>query len=293
MLVTEIPTYPTRKFKPSPDKIVVANFYDVKKASVRNNKEELFKELINLTLRHTSNEINRKGETIASFQEGLTPPGDSSVTSLMAQHQASHAIFIKSFDSYFDQTEVVVTQTEGGKNREAHYDIIVDIRYSIYRQNKHWFDTLISVRKYHSSRSVLSGLLAAGPNIVANSSDAMEGIYANVDAHLKTYFKSYEKRQRNLLISKSFKAMKYAMDAGDFELALSESEKLISSDKKMESAAAALNCAILLEYLGRPEKIKSYLETSLATYWLQDADIMMMDYAPNRTRLPMSFLRNE
>lgn len=281
VLTTEIPTLPTREFKSPPQKFIVANVYDVKKASVRDNKEKLFEELIDLTVRHTSNEINRRSEIPATFREGLTvinPRPDSVMNALMSEHRASHAILVKSFNSYFDQTEVVVTQTEEGKNREAHYDIIVDIGYSLYDGAGHHFDTLISVRKYHSSRSVLSGLLAAGPNIVSNSSDAMEGIFANVDIYLKSFFKGREKRTRNVFISKDFKEMKNAMDAADYERAFEESEKLIQADKNMVAAMAAYNCAVMLEYLGQYNKVKHYLEQSLAKYRLPETEIMLQDY---------------
>jgi hypothetical protein len=235
-ITSTILTLPTRQFKIPPQKIVVANSYDVKEADVRNNKEQLFGELLNLTVRHISNEINRRSEIPAIFVEGVSVPShqsDSSIQALMKEHMASHAIVTKSFNAYFEQTEVVVTQTESGKNREVYYDIIVDIGYSFHSWSGHQFDTLISVRRFHSSRRVLSGLLAAGPNVVKNSEDAADGIYANVDKFLKSFFSDSEQRTRNIYTSKEFKEMDNALKVSDYEKAFAESEKHMTSEKKM------------------------------------------------------------
>ncbi len=277
-LTTTIPTLPTREFKTPPQKIVVANAYDVKEADVRNNKEQLFGELINLTVRHAANEINRRSEIAASFVEGLAIRNDSSITALMKEQLASHAIVIRSFNSYFEQTEVVVTESEGGKNREAFYDIIVDVRYTFHNWSGIQFDTLISVRKFHSSRRVLSGLLAAGPNVVKNSEDAADGIYANVDLYLKSFFKGSEPRTRNLYVSKEFKEMDNAINVSDYERAFMESEKLMKSDKATVAAMAAYNCAVLLEYMGQYNKVKYYLEESMARQKMMETEVMLQDY---------------
>jgi hypothetical protein len=277
-ITSTIPTLPTRQFKIPPQKIVVGNAYDITKADVRNNKEQLFGELINLTVRHASNEINRRSEIPASFVEGLTVRNDSSINALMTEQLASHAIIIKSFNAYFEQTDVVVTETESGKNREAFYDIIVDIRYAFHSWSGHQFDTLISVRKFHSSRTVLSGLLAAGPNVVKNSADAADGIYANVDLYLKSFFSGSEQRSRNIYISKDFKAMDNAIKVSDYEKAFEESEKHMTSDKKTIAAMAAYNCAVLLEHLGQYSRVKYYLEESMARQPMPETEVMLLDY---------------
>jgi len=280
-ITSTIPTLPTRQFKIPPQKIVVANAYDVREADVRNNKEQLFGELLNLTVRHTSNEINRRSEIPATFVEGLAVKSahqDSSINALMTEHMASHAIVINSFNAYFEQTEVVVTETESGKNRDAFYDIIVDIRYAFHSWSGHQFDTLISVRKFHSSRRVLSGLLAAGPNVVKNSEDAADGIYANVDKYLKSFFSSSEERSRSIYVSKEFKEMDNAIKVSDFEKAFTESEKLMTSDKKMVAAMAAYNCAVLLEHLGQFSRVKYYLQESMARQPMPETEVMLLDY---------------
>ncbi len=280
-LTNSIVTLPTREFKTPPQKIVVANGYDLNEVSTRDNKEKLFNELANLTVRHTSDEISRRSEIASTFVEGFTVPilqRDSIIKALMTEHLASHAIIVEFFKAYFEQTDVVVTETDGGKNREAFYDILVDVRYSFHNWSGQQFDTLISVRKFHSSRNVLSGLLAAGPNVVKNSEDAADGIYANVDMYLKSFFSNTEQRQRNLYISKEFKEVNDDIDAYNFESAFEQSEKLMTSAKKTVAAMAAYNCAVLLEHLGQYNRVKYYIEESLAKQRMPEAEEMLLDY---------------
>lgn len=288
VLTTSIPTLPSRSINPAPTKIVVANAYDVKTASVRDNKEKLFGELTNLTVRHTSNEINRRSEIPASFVEGIAVPmaqPDSSVKKIMTDHMASHAIIVNSFNASFEQTEVNVTvDDDGSKNRQAMYDIIVDIGYTLHNWSGRQLDTLISARRFHSSRSVLSGLLAAGPNIVANSEDAADGIYANVDMYLKSFFKGMESRTRRLYSSKEFKEINSLVQASEYEKAFQLCENLIKSSSPNVASMAAYNCAVLLEYLGRYNEVSYYLEESLRAYDLPDARIMIRDYRLFRTQ---------
>lgn len=282
ILTTSIPTLPSRSLKPEPRKIVVTNAYDVKSASVRDNKEKLFTELINLTVRHTSNEINRRTEIPAIFIEGQAIPSsqpDSSIQQLMLKHKASHAIIVKSFNTFFDQTDVVVNVDEtGSKNREAHYDIIVDVGYSLHNWSGRKFDTLISARRYHSSRSVLSGLLAAGPNIVANSSDAADGIYANVDMYLKSFFKGSEQRTRTILYRKELKELKSFIQTQQFDKAFSLCKSFMASPNPTLAAKAAYNCAVLLEFMERYSEVKYYLLESQKYTVLFEVEVMLDDY---------------
>lgn len=278
-LTTTVPTLATREFKTPPEKIVVANAYDVKAASVRNNKEKLFSELIDFTVRHTANEIGRRSLIPASFVEGISVPSarsDSSIRALMTDQQASHAIIVTSFNAAFEQTHVEVTVNEGSKSKRAYYDILVDIDYSFHNWAGWQFDTLISVRKFHSSRNVLSGLLAAGPNIVSNSEDAADGIYANVDMYLKSFFRGTEPRKRNVFMSKEFTEVKNAIRAADHQRAFELSEALMNSEKNTVAAMASYNCAVLLEFLGQYDKVKYYLEESERKQRVQMPEVQMM-----------------
>lgn len=288
ILTTNFPTPPPRSLQPEPRNIVVANAYDVKTTSARENKEKLLTELIDITVRHTSNEINRTTKIPATFIEGQVIPSsqpDSLVQQLMLAQNASHAIIIKSFNTYFEQTDLVVrTDNTGSKNREAHYDIIVTVGYTLHNWSGRKFDTLISARKYHSSRNVLSGLLAAGPNIVMNSSDAIDGIYANVDMYLKSFFKGSESRKRMILITSELKELNPLIKSQEYEKALEFCKNFINSSNMNLGAKAAYNCAVLLEYMERYSEVKQYLLESQKRYYLIDADVMLDDYRMYRSQ---------
>jgi hypothetical protein len=280
-ITTTVPTYPSRSFKTPPQNIVVANAYDVTTASVRENKEKLFAELLNLTVRTTSDEITKRSGIPSVFVDGysVNSQSDSSVNKLIDDKLATHAIMITKFNSWFEQTHVDVTKNEdGSKNRQAFYDIIVDIGYSLHDVTGYKFDTLISVRRFHSSRGVLSGLLAAGPNIVSNADDAAEGIHANVDMYLKSFFIGSENRVRFLYIAKEFKEMQSALKVMDYQRAFEISERLIANNDQQISAMASYNCAVLLERSGDYDQVKSYLKESLLKYNLPPAREMMFDY---------------
>jgi len=282
ILTTTIPTFPIYPFDPAPTAIVVANAFDVSKSKYRDNKEKQFTMLLNHAVRHTANQIEKQSDSDAVFEEGLlisSAAGDSSLRILMNAHNASHAILLTSFNAYFEQTDVVVTESEGGsKNREAFYDIIVEIRYSFRDHSKPIYDTLISVRKFHSSRSVLSGLLAAGPNIVSNSEEAVGGVQANVELYLRSFFPGTDTRSRFLFVTEDFKTVGAALKKWDYKLAFELSEKLSTSPDNLLAAKAYYNCAVFLEHESKYESAKIYLQEALKKKFLHEAEMMFLDY---------------
>jgi hypothetical protein len=233
-------------------------------------------------VRHTSNEISKRSEIASSFVEGIALPAaqaDSSVRKLMTAQSASHAIIINSFNTSFEQTHVDVTvDDDGSKNRQAFYDIIVDVGYTLHNWSGRQFDTLISARRFHSSRSVLSGLLAAGPNIVSNSEDAADGIYANVDMYLKSFFRGHESRTRSTLSSKELKEVPLLIQSQQYDKAFELCESLMSSSSPTVAAKAAYNCAVLLEFMERYNEVKYYLLESQKRTNLFQAQVMLDDY---------------
>lgn len=274
-LQNTIITYPPHPVVPVPEKLVVANLADVKAQNYRDNKDELFVKLIEETMSRTAEVLGEGFETAAIVEPGLTSNADS----VMEKQQATHGVFITNFNAYFDQTHVEVTKTETGKEREAFYDIIVEIGYSMRSAGQAPFDTLIVARRHHSSRSVLSGLLAAGPNIVSNRGDALEGALVNVDLYAKCFFEGRETRARWLYVKKEFEAVGNAVQRSDYEAAFQASEKLTENKDPKISARAYYNCAVLLEQMGRYEKVKPYLQESLRIQSnLADAREMLWDY---------------
>jgi len=283
IISTTIPTVPEyHPFGQTPPIIVVANSFDVAQSKYRDNKEKQFVMLLNHAVRHTDFQIDKQVDAKSFFEEGLLiPPAtrDSSTRILMNAYNATHAILITSFNIYFEQTDVVVTETEGGgKSREAFYDIIAKIGYSFRDRKGTLYDTLISVRKFHSSRSVISGLLAAGPNIVSNTEESLGGVEANVELYLRGFFPGKDTRSRFLYVTKEFKAVGAALKKLDYKKAFELSEQLCTSPDNFISARAYYNCAVFLEYEGKYESAKIYLQEALKRNTLQEAEIMLLDY---------------
>ncbi len=279
IISTTIPTFPVyHPFGQAPATIVVANSFDVSQSKYRDNKEKQFVMLLNHAVRHTDFQIDKQVDAKSFFEEGLLiPPAtrDSSTRILMTAYNATHAILITSFNIYFEQTEVVVTQSEGGgKSREAFYDIIAEIGYSFRDRKGPLYDTLISVRKFHSSRSVISGLLAAGPNIVSNTEESLGGVEANVELYLRGLFPGRDTRSRFLFVTKEFKAVGAALKKFDYKNAFELSEQLSTSTDNFIAARAYYNCAVLLEYNENYDSAKIYLQEALKRNSLQEAEMM-------------------
>jgi hypothetical protein len=124
----------------------------------------------------------------------------------------------------------------------------------------------------------LSGLLAAGPNIVANANDARESTRANVDFYMRSFFERSEERYRPLFVKKEFDKVDAAIKLSDYALAFAESEKKIASKRNEIKSKGYYNCAVLLERKQEYVKAKAYLEEALKYYELPQARSMLFDY---------------
>lgn len=281
VLQNTIVTYPPWQVEPRPSRLFVANAHDVQSKSYRTNKEVQFLGLVEETMRATGTALGQEFLSPVTVVPGLSIPAygqDSSLASLFEMHGATHGVIINHFDAYFVQTEVIVTETDDGKDREAFYDIVVDIGYSMMDRDNNRLDTIISARRQHSSRSVLSGLLAAGPSIVDNPEDALEGVHANVEMYLRCFFKGSDVRDRLLHVTKEFAAVGEAFMLSDYPAALAASEQIVSGDPSI-AAKARYNCAVLLERMGDYERVKPYLQEALQLQpTLIEAQQMWRDY---------------
>lgn len=275
-----ITMYPPRPLVPEPEKIIITNVYDVKAQSFRDNKEELFINLIQEAMGASASQFEERSKTqaLVNQQSAGIPLNRDSLKAVMLANNATHGLFITSFDAAFDQTGVEVTQTDSGKERTASYDIVVKIGYSLLDRDFNQFDTLVTVRKFHSSRSVVSGLFAAGPNIVSNRKDALEGVQANVDTYMRSFYPFTKNRPRLIYVTKEFSSVGDAVKLMDYETAFRLSERLTDSKDRKVAALAYYNCAVLLENKGEVTKVKPYLEESIRINPTVEAQTMLTDY---------------
>jgi len=278
-IVSEIRTFPTYPIQPTPDLVLLINIFDVPGEHLRDNKQELFVLLTDSTLFELSRRIGDRTAISTRIIPGLTKtnmPGQMSA--LLREHLASHAIAITDFDVLLRQTDVVTTEDEYGKSKEAFYDIVSVINYTLYDTTGLVKDMEIMASRYHSSRSVISGLLAAGPNIVNNKDAALNVMRDNVELYLNNFIPGQAQRNRSIYVDKELSKVNEAIQRGDYEAAMKESLIYINHPDKALAAKANYNCAVLLENEHKQEVAKSYLQKSLQLYILPEAWEMKEDY---------------
>jgi hypothetical protein len=166
--------------------ILLLNTFDTRKLKFRENKKEVYDRFIDSVLVITGNHIERKHRLSTTILRGFTDvfSTDSSLSALIKKHNATHAIVLNTFKVEFDQTGVETTRSSSGsKSKEAFYDIVSDIEFSVYTKDSLVDTQAVQSRQNHSSRSVVSGLLAAGPNVVVQRKDA----WMITERNLKSY----------------------------------------------------------------------------------------------------------
>ena len=219
--------------------------------------------------------------TPAESIRGYTPTSgntDSTVSAIIARRGATHAIVIHSFDIYFDQTHVEVTKDYSGtKNRTAYYDIVADIGFSFFSAHSLIKEMDVHQRHFHSSRSVVSGLLAAGTNVVAKRNDAANIMFATGQEYLRYFFPGEARRTRPLFTGKGFEMVDAAIMKDDYEAALTESLRFMNNPDKAKAAKGSYNCAVLFERKNQQKEALSYLRQSLSLYPLPEARSMLAD----------------
>jgi hypothetical protein len=271
-------TTPVYPLNPAPQKILLLNVYNVDEQKYRENKEAFFKTLIDDLLKYSADKIVQKTGIATEVVLGYTSTNgnkDSAVHSLLQQYKATHALVITSFDVYFNQTHVDVTRDNNNKKiREAFYDIVSKIGYLFYKADTLLNQTVEEESKFHSTRNVASGLLAAGPNIVVQHDDAIAIAHSNFQHYLNRFFPGEEFRQRVLFTGKGFEAVGAALAKNDYEAALIESMRLVKDPDTKKAAKANYNCAVLFERKNQPEEARNYLRQSLALAILPEAELM-------------------
>ena len=276
-----LPYEPRKILEPPARHVVVANGFDVDAQSFRDNKEEQFKLLINGALQFMALSIEGHSDIEVNIERDLSIiPGkvDSCMTSLMKMHDANYLVYIERFDIYFNQTDVVVTEDEDGKSREAYYDIISEIDYNLVARSGGKEFVPINLTSFHSTRNVISGLFAAGPNIVSNHEDAVEMTRLNVNEFLRNYFAGTDERFREISTSGDFGNLEPLLIAKDYQAALAFCEKYTNSPNKKTAARAFHYMAIIAEHMGDFEKTQEYLSRSYRIYRTPEVYAMMEDY---------------
>jgi hypothetical protein len=169
-----------------PGNMLVINSFDVASSKMRKNKKELFLQLTD-SLKQILSEASppREGGKIIVVPD-LVNDTDSTIQLLMSQNNATKAIVIKNLNAFFNQTQVDVTKEPDGKKRTASYDICAIVTYRLYRKDQKVNDAEINTCEFFTQRNVMSGLLAAGPDIVGKKEHAFKIVRKNALEYIST-----------------------------------------------------------------------------------------------------------
>lgn len=100
---------------------------------------------------------------------------------LMDSSQAEYGLVIPSFESGFNQDEVVREENDDGSHsKTAYYSVYSKMHLDVYHQSQIKLMRDFSHSRVHSSRSVLSGLFARGPSYQKNEKAIQEMASANL-----------------------------------------------------------------------------------------------------------------
>ena len=277
-----IPTKPVYVLTHPPQKILLLNIYNVAKEKYRDNKEELFVQFIDTMMNWAAEKIHTGERINTEVRKGFTDTKgntDSTVAALIARYNATHAIAVSSFNVFFEQTHVEVTKDDDkSKSREAFYDIEADIKYLLYSADKLIWEKDLKLSRFHSSRSVISGILAAGPNIVVRKEDAYRIVQENWQQYLNHIIPGEKMLTRPVFSVKGFKAIGQAISRQDYEAALIESLRFVDDPDKEKAAKYCYNCAVFFERKNQLEEAKKYLNRSLRLFSLDEARLMGRDF---------------
>ncbi|HEX7902624.1 MAG TPA: hypothetical protein VF487_02015 [Chitinophagaceae bacterium] len=277
-----VQTKPVYKIDPEPQKIILLNTCNFATKKIRDKKEELFISLTDSLMLWASGKITDKTGIRTQVLTGYTDLAgntDSTVLAQLKEYNASHAIILYSFNVFFNQTHVdVVKNLDGKKDRTAYYDIVADIDYSFYSIAGLLKNKTILKKRFHSSRSVISGLLAVGPNVVAQRKDARDIMLENGQDFLNYFFPGEAGRTRIIFTGKGFEAVNAALARNNYDAALTENLRFIDDSNKEKAAKACYNCAVLFDRKGQPGEAKTYLQQSLSLFNLREARSMLNDF---------------
>jgi len=167
-----------------PGKILIVNSFDSNDSKERNKKQKLMNDLAQLLQQELSLKIRSKYYVETLILDGIIKEKNKdSIIALMLSQQTTKAILITELDVYFDQTHVDVTGTKGDKTRIAYYDICVKASFDFYNRQGRLSELPVNHCEFYTHRNVISGLLAAGPDVVKRKKDAERMIFICADQY--------------------------------------------------------------------------------------------------------------
>ena len=272
-MVAGIPVnYPaTARFEKTPARVVFVNSFNAADLGVRERKENVLQKASAMTLTAAAELFKSlDGLTVVAVEEGIFNENNNADTAslirqLSKKHTADYVISLDDFSGAFEQDHVEVTrETDGSKTKTAHYNIRSTTTFKLFNadgKSLHVFAGEAIMP--HSSRSVVSGLLAAGPALPSNVNDLKAVSKLAVAQAFKTYFPVKATVQRALFFDGPLKTSNVALMKGDYETAKQELRKLIDNADPKLASHAAYNLAVAYESTGEMTAAKDFAAISL------------------------------
>lgn len=168
-------------------RILIVNGFDPSSSKIRKNKKELLSEVAD-SLRYYLME-KMEGANMGKVglaEQKFVAAGDSSgwLDSLLLQKQAQYVIVILNVEAEFVKTDVdVERQDDGSKKRTARYDLCSTVNYLLAGKTGTYIERKEIVCEFFTERTVMSGLLAAGPDLVGKSKWVFLSVRKNAGAY--------------------------------------------------------------------------------------------------------------
>jgi hypothetical protein len=179
-------------------RILILHSFNAREVKSRKNKKELFEKLTDSLKSLLAIRIQKEdlGEPVI-IPELIPAIFDSktSLDSLFSLYQATDAIVIKQLDAYFEQRRVEVTRNnDGSKNREAYYDLCTEVSYVLYKVGVDPYHSKTKLCDPFTTRNVISGMFASGPDIVGKS----KHVFKAMDENAKSYIREIDSRIKTI-----------------------------------------------------------------------------------------------
>lgn len=190
-------------------------------------------------------------------------PDSVMIPTLLTRFPAAYLLTLDAMELDKDQEMEVTENDDGSKDRRAHYDLIVSIALAMYDRQGHVVDkVLMTDQEFINDRSVISGLLAVGPNI-GNYSEVALPVAHDLGYEFASMFVQQETMAMRMFHSgKVFKQAATQARNGNWhqagELLLPFTE---NSDTKIAKQAAH-NMAIISEAQGNFTAMKKWQQRS-------------------------------
>lgn len=270
-LTYNVPTLPPNPLQPLPQKVVVLTTFDPA-VYKNNNKRDLCAQFADTLVSNIAGQLSRIAHIEAVPLKGITniftTADAGTILKLVQEHNATHAVVIREVDLYFEQTDVEVTKTQSGKSREAFYDIGTVVKFDLYNKQERLESLPVHLSAPHSSRPVISGLLAAGPSFARNKAEFYQMIALSQQRFISKFFPGTVQRKRSLFTTGPFTPIGNAVKQNNYELALQQSLQLTESPRRDIKAKAYYNCAVLSERFNKRTDVQRYLNLSLEAMYL-------------------------